>query len=351
MAQLLGSEMSDEDFLLHAVSEFAFEDGSEEVVDEVTEVSADVVEEEEVTLTEESASPVTETETETPAEEVEEAVEKTVEEVDSVDYKAEYGKLFEPFKAAGKEVTAKSIAEIQSLMKMGVDYSEKMRDMKVHRKTLKMLENNGLLDEAKLSYLIDLEKKNPEAIAKLIKDSELDPLSLDLENNKYTPNDYKVNDAEVELDDVIARIQATDSFTETLDIVRTKWDEVSKGTLGSKPHLLERLNSHVADGTYARVQAEVDRVRTFGGLTGLTDLDAYTQVGQLMMDRGEFNAPVVQPIPKSVSTKPAVSDTELKEKKLKLSPSRKAPVSTTKAKYDPLVAAQMSDEDFMKTYG
>lgn len=51
-------------------------------------------------------------------------------------------------------------SEAVQLMQKGANYTRKMQDIAPHRKVLLMLENNGLLDEGKLSYLIDLEKKN-----------------------------------------------------------------------------------------------------------------------------------------------------------------------------------------------
>ena len=69
-----------------------------------------------------------------------------------------------------------------------------------------MLENNGLLDEQKITYLIDLDKKNPDAIGKLIKESGIDPLDVNTqEEPKYTPGNYSVSDAQVNLDAVLDR--------------------------------------------------------------------------------------------------------------------------------------------------
>ena len=88
-----------------------------------------------------------------------------------VDYKAEYDRLVAPFKANGREITVKSVDDAIALMQMGANYNKKMSALKPNLKLMKLLENNGLLDETKIGFLIDLEKKNPDAINKLIKDS------------------------------------------------------------------------------------------------------------------------------------------------------------------------------------
>ena len=87
-------------------------------------------------------------------------------------------------------------------MQMGANYNKKMAALKPNLKLLKLLENNGLLSEEKLSFLIDLDKKNPDAITKLVKDSGLDPLEMDVSKSDYKPNTYTVHDREVELDSV-----------------------------------------------------------------------------------------------------------------------------------------------------
>ena len=87
------------------------------------------------------------------------------------DYKAEYLRLLAPFKANGKEIAVSTVDDAISLMQMGANYNKKMAGLKPSLKMLKLLENSGLLSEEKISYLIDLEKKNPAAINKLIKDS------------------------------------------------------------------------------------------------------------------------------------------------------------------------------------
>lgn len=53
-----------------------------------------------------------------------------------------------------------SVDEAIQLMQMGANYTRKMQELQPHRKTLLMLENNGLLDEGKLSFLIDSDEES-----------------------------------------------------------------------------------------------------------------------------------------------------------------------------------------------
>ena len=332
-------EMSDSDFLnsmdAPAPVEEVVEDTAEaeEVIDEASEEASLIPESEEA----DDEDELPEAEDDTEEEEVESEV---------GDYEKMYKELLEPFNAHGKQMSVKDVAEARKLMQMGVDYAAKMRDMKPHRKLLKTLEKNNLLDESKLNYLIDLDKRNPEAISKLLKDSGLDPFELSTEEEvKYTPSNHTVSDSEVELDEVLSRIQEDASFTDTMTIVRTGLDDSSKRILAANPQTLERLHQHIATGVYAQVMEEVERVRMFGGLSNLSDLEAYQQVGAQMHERGDFNAKA-QVKPKVVRTNPHV-DSGLKDKKRKVGTIKNSS-SQVQGKYNPLA---LSDEEFLKQFG
>ena len=113
----------------------------------------------------------------------------------STDYKTFHDKMMAPFVANGKTIQLQSVDEAIQLMQMGANYTRKMQSIAPHRKVLMMLENNGLLDEGKLSRLIDLDKKNPEAIRALVKEAGIDPLDIDVESDStYVPGDHVVSD-------------------------------------------------------------------------------------------------------------------------------------------------------------
>lgn len=266
--------------------------------------------------------------------EEEETSEETTE--DKEPEPSELDELYKPFKASGKEVSVKSIEEAKKLMSMGVDYSVKLQGFKQHRSTIKTLQKNEI-DEATLNYLIDLKNGNPQAISKLLKEREIDPLDLDLEeDSSYTPSDHSVSPSQVDLDDVIDRIQSTDTFATTSDIVTNQWDVASKKAIYAKPQYLEILNAHVANGTYKRVMQEVERSRMLGDLHGLSDLEAYDKVGAQMFS-GSQSVPT-----KRVSTAPKQQPNT--DRKRKASPSK----NTSKAVKPKYNYADMSDDEFEK---
>jgi hypothetical protein len=275
----------------------------------------------------------------------------------AINYQAEYERLLAPFKANGRDIAVKSVEDAITLMQMGANYNKKMAALKPNLKLMKLLENNGLLSEDKLSFLIDLDKKRPEAISKLVKDSGLDPLS-DLDPEKasaYQQTTYTVDDRELALDTVLDELKDSPAYTRTLDVVSNKWDVASRQTVAAEPVLLKVIDSHIASGIYDMISAEIDNERLFGRLAGLSDIEAYRQVGDAIQARGGFNhlggatappttapaatAPIAPP-------NPVVPDDKRNDKRRAAGAAPPAtPRSPVPADFNPLA---MSDEEFVK---
>lgn len=283
--------------------------------------------------------------------------EVAAQEESAIDYKKEYEKLLAPFVANGKEIKVNNVEDAVSLMQMGANYNKKMAALKPNLKLLKLLESNGLLSEERVGFLIDLEKKNPDAINKLIKESGIDPMDLDAEKaNDYKPTLRTVDDKELELDAVLEEIQDTPSYSKTIQVVGKEWDAASKQTVANSPSILKIINSHVQSGVYDLIQEEMERERMFGRLHGLSDIEAYRQVGDAIQARNGFahlnvnangqgqqtsaNARVVQPKPKKVD------EEKLKEKRRAASTAKPTGSNPKVAgDFNPLA---LSDEEFSK---
>jgi len=271
-----------------------------------------------------------------------------------VDYEAEHKRLLAPFKANGREIQVKSVDDAIALMQMGANYNKKMAGLKPNLKLLKLLENNGLLSEDRIGFLIDVSKKDPTAISKLVKDSGIDPMDLDAEKaSAYKPTTRTVDDREIDLDNVLTDLEGSQAYTRTLEIVGTKWDAASKRTVADNPELMRVIHDHVDRGFYDLIAAELESERTFGRLKGLSDIEAYKQVGDAIHARGGFKhlenpgakktkAPVI------VEPKPSkAEDDKLKDKRRAASSTKPAaPKSSGLPKdFNPLA---MSDEEFSK---
>jgi len=270
-----------------------------------------------------------------------------------VDFKSEYEKLMAPFKANGREMKANNAEEARRLMQMGANYNKKMAALKPSLKTVKLLDKHGLNDEGRLNHLIDLTRGDKGAIQKLLKDSGVDPLDLNSdEENEYRPNTYNVDDREIELDSVLESLQDTPTYNQTLDLVSNKWDDASKQIIANNPRVLEVLNDQMANGVYEQVSTEVERLRAFGHLSDVSDIDAYKTVGDRMAEEGKFAD--MAPKPTQTPEKPAArrapakrEDSAIKQKKRAASSTRTKPASKQPSDFNPL---GMSDEEFEKQF-
>ena len=324
------------------------DESSDEESDDEAEGVNETAEDDSSTTPDDDADPTEDT-TEAKSEDDSEA---EVDSKEEIDYKVQYEELLSPFKANGKDIKVDTVEDARSLMQMGANYNKKMAALKPNLKVVKMLDNHGLLDESKLSFLIDLSKKDPEAIKKLIKDSGIDPLDIDTNNVEYKPNTYNVSDNEVALDGILDDIRDTSSFNATIDIIGNKWDEASKDMIAKDPNIIKVINEHVGSGIFKKVSEVVERERILGRLNGLSDIEAYKQVGDAINSNGGFGDPVqatkTQPI--STSNSNSVNkanipvDPKLKDKR-KAAGSTKSKPSKAKPQFDVL---NMSDEEFEK---
>ena len=353
-------DMTDEEFLNAPVPDFATKDeteeeeGTPEAEVTVVEGATDEVTEDEVTEEEPATDDEPENEPEVQAEKVKPEAAKEPETNEqpaaSINYQAEYEKLLAPFKANGQEISVKNIDEAIKLMQMGANYNKKMTGLKPSLRILKLLENQDLLDEQKLSYLIDLEKRNPEAINKLVSESGIDPLDIDAEKAKtYKPQVYSVDDKQLVFDEVLREIRDTESFGRTAQIVSKEWDSESRKEFSNEPRLLKLINNHIENGVFDVISKEVERKRMLVELTGVSDIVAYRQVGDALQASGGFDHLNIQNQTPTRVTAPKVEkpvNAALNEKRKAAAPTKAAAVQAkVRADFNPL---EMSDEEFEK---
>lgn len=272
---------------------------------------------------------------------------------------AEIGKqLMSEFKANGTTIKVKNVDDAIQLMQMGANYHKKMTGLKPSMKILKLLENHGLMDESKLNYLIDLNQKKPEAITQLLKDSKIDPLSIDTTGTKdYVPQQRSVSDTEMLLDEVLDSISTSPVYNRTLTVIGDEWDTGSKTLIAQNPTVISTINSHIENGIYDQVKRAVDYERSLGKLQGVNDFEAYQVVGSYMHENNLFVSAtgktntVTNPVASSANTEKANTaatnkEAERAQRKVAASPSRANGASDAdKGKYNPL---DMSDEEFIK---
>ena len=283
---------------------------------------------------------------------------KETTEEQKVDFKSEYEKLMAPFKANGVDLQIKSVDEAITLMQKGANYNAKMVALKPHLKLIRMLENNGLLDEDKVSHLIDLSKHDKNAIAKLLVDSKTNPMEVDTEDaNNYVAGKHSVTDSEMRFNEVLEEIKSTPTYKRTVEIITTGFDQKSKALLAEDPDKISTINSHVQTGLYDEVMTEVTRLQILGKIPStLSKLEAYDFVGDSLYKAGKlakyFGEPETQQTNQTESKKPPVkknvAQETLKDRKKAVAPTKATQKKSSPADFNPLA---MSDEEFLKQFG
>lgn len=265
-----------------------------------------------------------------------------------VDYEEFFKTITKPFKANGKDFQVLDPNDAISLMQKGTDYVKKMTEIKPLRRIGKLLEENKL-SEDDLAYLIDLKNKKPEAIAKLLKDSEVDLYGFDVEQGKdYAPVAPVVNEVDDALQSTLDDLQANSaSFSQTIAVVGQQWDVSSRETVAQHPQLLRVLDAQVANGTFAKIDSVMQYERALGRLDGMTDIQAYAEIERRLQAAqpqapSTVQAPVV--IPPVAASQPNVQQQKLAEQRRQAAPPRQTKVESKPTTNLPA----MSDEEFMK---
>lgn len=267
-----------------------------------------------------------------------------------VNYQTEYEKLMAPFTANGKAIQVKSADEAVQLMRMGANYTRKMQSIAPHRKVLMMLEANNLLDEGKLSRLIDLERRNPDAIKALVKEAGIDPMDIDPGEATYVPSNHSIPDEAVAMQTVLDDVNTTPEGQAIVQTIHQTWDQASKAALWKDPSIISVMQQQQASGVYARVAAEVERQRMLGAIPEhVPFLHAYHEIGTRMTQAGAFqdlqpNPAVQTPVATRVAaTKPATPNAA---KAAAAAPTRTTPAQATQF----VNVLAMDDDAFMKQF-
>lgn len=184
------------------------------------------------------------------------------------------------FQANGKTIEIRDATEATKLMQMGANYTRKMQELAPHRKTLMMLQSNNI-DQERLDFLIALDKKDPEAIRKLIKDSGIDPLEIDTAKEPaYLGGTHTLSDEEVNFRTQLDELAGSSSGKETMATVMA-WDDASKEVLWKNPEIMSVIHQQREQGVFDTIAAEVERRITLGHIpAGTPFLQAYHSVGE-----------------------------------------------------------------------
>lgn len=223
--------------------------------------------------TEESTNSEAEPENNTTGSETEETTELT---------DAEFRQLVTAsFRANHQDVQVDNPDDIRKLMQFGMNYHKKMGELAPHRKILKSLEQNGLLEADKINFAIDLLKGDKAAVAKFLKDQSIDTYELpDLEETPYQQKDYLPTDERVAFDEKTQELQGSEAGQRVLSYIKNL-DQDSFYEIYTNPVILDNLQRHAENGLMNDTLAVLEKEYALGKVpTNIKPIDAYGFVAE-----------------------------------------------------------------------
>lgn len=225
---------------------------------------------------------------------------------EAINFETEYKKLIgAPIKANGREIVLKSVDEAVRLVQQGANYAKRMEELKPARKQAAMLESAGLLgNEVALSHMIDLYNGKPEAIAKMVKELNIDIYSLDLASgDNYTPNSHLRSDDAFNFQETIKEVRTLDGGEEAMKLIEG-WDMQSRQIIWGNSAAVRQIYDYKQSGVYDIVATEVERRKLLGDIPeGTPFIKAFQAVGDELSRTGQLGAPAAPaPAPEQRTT-------------------------------------------------
>lgn len=191
-------------------------------------------------------------------------------------YKEAYEKIFTEIKANGKTFKPKDSEEVVRLVQQGLNYNKKMAEIKDIKKIAESVKQ-AKIDTERLNLLIDVNNGNPEAIKKLLKETKIDVLDLDLEEVNYVPNSNIVSDEALSFQSVVEEIAETPHYTKIVDVLTKQWDQKSKEFITSDAtgNNLMMFYEEVANGRFDIINERMEREALLGFDRNVPAIDRY----------------------------------------------------------------------------
>ena len=182
-------------------------------------------------------------------------------------------------KANGKEFEM-TLDELKQTASKGMDYLKKTTALKPYRTMIAAMEENKVSPED-INLLIDLKKGNKEAIAKLIKENEVDVYDLP-EANDYKPQEYRQSETALDMKEVLSTISKDAEFSRTSEIY-SAFDDQTKAFLNEDPSRIAGLHNDIKTGVFDRVLPLAEKKAMIDGYNA-PFLQYYLQAGQEILN-------------------------------------------------------------------
>lgn len=246
----------------------------------------------------------------------------------------------QPLKAGGKEYPIESIDELYKLASAGVGAQQKFQAIAGYRKSIMAAEKANVDLMEAVNFMANYKDNPKDTILALMKQSNIDPLDIDLDVEGTAPKDYSVSDFEVSYDDVIKEIGDSPKFKDVQDVLLSKWDKASRDVFLDNPSMIKNLHDEMSPipgqdkSMWDLVSPIAEKMKMMGDTR--SDYEIYMDARQKKLEEFERFSKTQE----EVKTSPKKSKEHIKAKKKAASPSRGK--STNNKTLD---FASMSDEE------
>jgi hypothetical protein len=209
--------------------------------------------------------------------------ERTIEELNRMkEYKAFYDKATSEFVANGKTMKGfKDPDKIIQAQQMAAGYSEKMRAFKEYRPFINPLKEHGILDNPdKFNLMMNAMSGDKEAVKAFLKQSDIDPLELDMEEVNYKPTNVVASPLNIAVEDLMDNASQFGVQDRVNSVISKDWDNESVLELLEDPHSTSDLVSHMSNGVYDMVQERIAQKKmtdVLGTFSNKKSIDQYKE--------------------------------------------------------------------------
>ena len=170
-----------------------------------------------------------------------------------------YNEVTSEFMANGKKVKGftdpKKIIESQQ---MAAGFSDKMAGFSKYKPFMNTLKDKGMLDSPeKFNLAMNLLDGDQEAIKQHIKNLEIDPFEMDMENINYEGKNQVSSNLEIAYDDILESAKAQHVDQQVQQVISKDWDNNSVIELLEDPQSSADLVNHISTGAYDVVQERI----------------------------------------------------------------------------------------------
>ena len=236
------------------------------------------------------------------------------------------------------KIEANNIDELKTIASKALKDKTRYDRNKEQLAVLEGVKEQGL-SEQDLYLLVEAKKGNKQALAKLLKEANVDPYELDpeeLDADGYKPNEYKVDPKIVEVKSIIDDVKQNETAFKTFNyILNNEFNESDRAKAFEDPNLLSFLGETIKSGIFDKIAPNYTKRKIMGENPISAYIDAYDDYMKEISN-----------------TKQETVNKAKQENKNKVTKRKKASEGTKKSRSNKVKKSveDMSDAEFEKYY-